>query len=70
VRLLGQELMFSYDGTIYWTLLLPDGRLTHGRIGVEGGTGTNHVLWDDIVVRSYVAPEPEVFPGPAEARCP
>ena len=70
LRLLGQEVSFFFDQELVGSRTLTAGQMTAGRMGLCAGYSPTRALWDDIVVRRYVSPEPTVTLGDEESWCP
>lgn len=66
VRRLGARMEFFQDSWPIGSAALTAG---NGRVGLHGGYGTSEVLFDDVIVRLVVDPEPGVAPQATET-CP
>jgi hypothetical protein len=68
VRALGGTLRYVFDGVEKGTT--SNSAQPQGRIGLCAGYPASRALWDDVVVRRFVDPEPAVAAGATETRCP
>jgi hypothetical protein len=69
VRMRGQSMTFLYDGEVLGSHNFTSGASANGRFGLCAGYEATRVLWDDVVVRRYVSPEPVVTLGAVEQYC-
>jgi hypothetical protein len=71
VAAVGLVLHYSYDSGADLHTYTVNGAYPTGRIGLCVGYSGGHAYWDDIIVRSYVSPEPSAAAGTMESiACP
>ncbi|MBN2359362.1 MAG: hypothetical protein JXR83_07900 [Deltaproteobacteria bacterium] len=66
----GDQVQAAVDGVVLGPLTVASGVATHGQVGLFGGyPDCDEILYDDVVVRRFVSPEPTVTIGEEEERC-